>query len=155
MKIFIMRHGEAESLAESDDQRALTERGQNDSVAVAQACVSQYGPVVFDKVLVSPYLRAQQTWDVISAHFSAHSVESCDDITPYGQAEQVHDYLLAIAEHESLENILIVSHLPLVGYLVSEFVADLPAPMFTTSSLYCVDYHIDAQSGEVLWSLRP
>ncbi|MBF8999544.1 MULTISPECIES: phosphohistidine phosphatase SixA [Vibrio] len=155
MKIFIMRHGEAEALAESDAQRALTERGQNDSIIVAKACASQYGPMDFDKVLVSPYLRAQETWQAIAPYVSGHCVDVCDDITPYGQADDVFDYILAISEHESLENVLLVSHLPLVGYLVSEFVKDIPAPMFTTSSLYCVEYDPKKRKGEVLWSVRP
>ena len=41
MKIFIMRHGEAEHYAASDAERALTERGRSASAAVARACAEQ------------------------------------------------------------------------------------------------------------------
>lgn len=55
MKIYIMRHGEAQQFAPSDAQRALTDRGRHESEAVARACVNQRGVKGFDLVLVSPY----------------------------------------------------------------------------------------------------
>lgn len=69
MKIYIMRHGEAQQFAPSDAQRALTDRGRHESEAVARACVNQRGVKGFDLVLVSPYLRAQQTWELLTDHF--------------------------------------------------------------------------------------
>ena len=155
MKIVLMRHGEAHHYAASDAERALTERGRNESLAVARVCAEQQDLHQFDKVLVSPYLRAQQTWQTISHYFSAEQVEVCEDITPYGQADSVYDYLVALIESEQLESILLVSHLPLVGYLCSEFVANMPAPMFPTSGVMCIEYTPHASQGEVLWNVHP
>ena len=101
MKVFIMRHGEAENFANSDAERALTQRGKMASLAVAQAANEQ-GISQFDKVLVSPYLRAQETWLEISQVFSAKKVETCDDITPYGMSDDVFDLTLAMTEVEKL-----------------------------------------------------
>lgn len=154
MKIFIMRHGEAEHYAASDAERALTERGQRCSVAVAKACKEQ-GFSQFDKVLVSPYLRAQQTWQAISEHFNGKSVETCDDITPYGQSEYVCDYATALIETEQLESLLFVSHLPLVGYLTADFVTDMMPPMFPTSGLVCIEFDPETQTGDLLWNINP
>lgn len=154
MKIFIMRHGQAEHFAASDAERALTDLGRSASVTVAQRCVEQ-GISHFDKVLVSPYLRAQQTWYEISKYFSAESVETSDDITPYGDSEQVFDYISAIADHEKLDSILLVSHLPLVGYLTSEFVTDMMPPMFPTSGIIGIDYPLDSLQGQVLINVQP
>ncbi len=78
MKIFIMRHGEAEHYAQSDAERALTERGRSASAAVAKACVEQ-GYQLFDKVIVSPYLRAQQTWQEVATLFDAKQIEVSPD----------------------------------------------------------------------------
>ncbi|WP_394251758.1 phosphohistidine phosphatase SixA [Vibrio profundi] len=153
MKIFIMRHGEAEHFAASDAERALTERGRKASVAVAQSA-SEQGFNQFDKVLVSPYLRAQQTWQEISSVFGADKVETCDDITPYGESGQVFDFTLALAEVEKLDSVLFVSHLPLVGYLTAEFVKDMMPPMFPTSGLVCIEYDLERQSGELLWNIN-
>ncbi|WP_070963543.1 phosphohistidine phosphatase SixA [Vibrio sonorensis] len=154
MKIFIMRHGEAETYASSDSERALTKRGEEASLKVAQAC-SEQGFAQFDKVLVSPYLRAQQTWQMISNTFKTSKMETSDDITPYGDSSQVYDYVSALIEVENPETILLVSHLPLVGYLTAEFVADMVAPMFPTSGLVCIDYDPVKKQGELLWNIRP
>ena len=154
MKVFIMRHGEAVHYAPTDEQRALTSNGKECSVIVARAC-KQQGFSEFDKVLVSPYLRAQQTWAAISREFSSDDVVTSDDITPYGQAEDVVEYVAAIAEIEQLQSIRLVSHLPLVGYLTAEFVGDMSAPRFPTSGMVCIDYDVERRQGEVLWHIHP
>ncbi|ENS4969144.1 phosphohistidine phosphatase SixA [Vibrio fluvialis] len=155
MKIFIMRHGEAHHYAASDAERALTERGRNESVAVARACIEQQDLYHFDKVLVSPYLRAQQTWQEISRYFAARQVQVCEDITPYGSADEVFDYVSALVELEALDTLLLVSHLPLVGYLASEFVADMVPPMFPTSGLMCIEFDPQSRQGKVAWNVHP
>ncbi|EKO3564407.1 phosphohistidine phosphatase SixA [Vibrio metschnikovii] len=155
MKIVIMRHGEAEHYADSDAERALTEAGQTASAAVARVFAKQSGLDQFDKVLVSPYLRAQQTWQAISGYFSVAKVETCDDITPYGQAEDVFEYLVALIQTEQLETLLIISHLPLVGYLVAELVAGLPAPMFPTSGAIGLEFDPETRQASVLWNVYP
>lgn len=104
---------------------------------------------------MSPYIRAQQTWQEISAHFSAKSIETCEDITPYGQSDQVFDFANALIEVEKLDSLLFVSHLPLVGYLTSEFVKDMTPPMFPTSGLVCIEFDPQTQRGEVLWHITP
>ncbi|UUM29803.1 phosphohistidine phosphatase SixA [Vibrio japonicus] len=154
MKIFIMRHGEAEHFAQSDAERALTERGRSASAAVAKACAEQ-GYQQFDKVIVSPYLRAQQTWQEVATEFDAKKIEVSPDITPYGDSEQVAEYVNALIELESLDSVLLVSHLPLVGYLVAEFVTDMVPPMFPTSGLICIDYCPEKRSGEIAFNIQP
>lgn len=154
MKIFIMRHGEAEHFASSDAERELTKNGRSASVAVARACAEK-GFAQFDKVLVSPYIRAQQTWQEIASHFRADQVEICEDITPYGDSEQVADYVTALIEVHDYQSVLLVSHLPLVGYLTAEFVTDIHPPMFPTSGLTCIEYSPQTLSGEVVFNIQP
>jgi len=154
MKIFIMRHGEAEHFAQSDAQRELTNNGRSASVAVARTCVKR-GFSQFDKVLVSPYIRAQQTWQEISEYFSSDQVETCEEITPYGDSEQVADYVSALIDVHHYDSILLVSHLPLVGYLTAEFVPDLAPPMFPTSGLTCIEYSLEKLTGEVAFNIQP
>lgn len=155
MKIFIMRHGEAHHYAASDAERALTERGRNESVAVARVCIQQQHMGNLDKVLVSPYLRAQQTWQEMSRFFAARQIEICDDITPYGQARDVFEYIAALVEVDPIDSLLLVSHLPLVGYLASEFVADMVPPMFPTSGMMCIEYDPPTRQGKVAWNVHP
>lgn len=154
MKIYIMRHGEAEHFAASDSERALTAHGIDCSISVAKSAALN-GAQEIDKVLVSPYLRAQQTWQAIESNFDAKSVETCADITPYGQSEQVFDYVTALIDMEKLNSVMLVSHLPLVGYLTAEFVPDMIPPMFPTSGMICIEFDPETQSGQKIWHLNP
>lgn len=54
------------------------------------------------------------------------------------------------AEHD---NILMVSHLPLVGYLVQSLCPVAGAPMFATSGLACIEWQDD--KGVLLWLEGP
>lgn len=149
-----MRHGEAGHIALSDVERQLTERGKSDSVAVMKQAL-EHDELHVDRVFVSPYLRAQETWQEVSAYVSADAVELCDDITPYGQSDCVYDYLMALKKTTKLDSLLIVSHLPLVGYLTSEFVKDVSPPMFPTSGLVCIDFDPETEQGQLLWKIYP
>jgi len=156
MKVFIMRHGEAEHYANSDAERELTQRGRDQSLAVARACERQ-GIKKFDSVLVSPYIRANQTWQTISSLFQVEPsvVESYDEITPYGTSTDVFHYVSALIQSKQLESVLLVSHLPLVGYLTAEFVSGITPPMFPTSGLVCIEYDPEQMKGEMLWNIHP
>lgn len=155
MKIFIMRHGEAETYAASDAQRALTNQGREQSQRTAISCAQEYAITEFDRVFVSPYLRAQQTWQAVSHYFNARQVETLNEITPFGQAASVVDYVVALAKVEPLQQVLIISHLPLVGYLTAELVQGITAPMFPTSGVCCVDYDLRTEQGKLVWRCFP
>ncbi len=154
MKVFIMRHGEAVHFATSDAERELTQYGRAQSVAVAKACKEQ-GFEQFDLTLVSPYIRAQQTWETIAEQFGAKECQIYDEITPYGDSEAVFSYITALAQLNHLDTVFIVSHLPLVGYLTAQFAANITPPMFPTSGLACIEFDPETQKGELLWHLYP
>ncbi len=63
MQVFIMRHGDAALDAASDAQRPLTLCGQDESRQIASWLSEQ--SVDIDQILVSPYLRARQTLEVV------------------------------------------------------------------------------------------
>ena len=149
MKIVVMRHGDAVSGADNDASRALTELGLTQSRAMASWLAPQWSKFV--KVLVSPYLRAQQTWQGIAPLLPAHQVEVCDDLVPGGDASRVIDYLLAL--ESECDSLLLVSHLPLVGHLVAELCPGVMPPMFVTSAMVAIELN-DGQ-GKVLWQQAP
>lgn len=118
MRIFIMRHGEAEMLANSDRERHLTPRGQQQATAQGNWLKQT---ALFDKVIVSPYVRAQETFQAIDAvyeHQLTNKMETWSGITPNGNPVVVMDYLTLLAK-QNVQSVLLISHLPLVGEIVS------------------------------------
>ncbi|AHV34983.1 phosphohistidine phosphatase [Aeromonas hydrophila YL17] len=151
MKIYIMRHGQAGMNAKTDEQRPLTEQGIEESIHMARWLAPQLGGKL-DRVIHSNYLRARQTWQSICSELpKAGAVEESGDITPYGDPVFVASYLTTLAaKHDS---ILMVSHLPLVGYLVQSLCPAAGAPMFATSGLACIEWQ-DGK-GALLWLEGP
>ena len=151
MKIYIMRHGQAGMNAKTDEQRPLTEQGIEESIHMARWLAPQLGDKL-DRVIHSNYLRAKQTWQSICSELpKAGAVEESGDITPYGDPAFVASSLTPLAaKHDS---ILMVSHLPLVGYLVQSLCPAAGAPMFATSGLACIEWQ-DGK-GVLLWLEGP
>jgi phosphohistidine phosphatase len=133
MQIYIMRHGQAEMMANSDSERALTPLGRSESERMASYLAKQ--DVVFDAVMVSPYLRAQQTWDSVRPFFpEVSNVETIKALTPSGSARKSVNEIVAL-QAMGIKTLLIVSHLPLVGYIVGELDPAAGVPAFATSSV--------------------
>jgi phosphohistidine phosphatase len=148
MKIIVMRHGEAAHEAGRDDLRPLTDKGRKQSIRMAEWVAEQLPRI--DRVLISPFLRAQQTWEAIQSCLPAPSkIEEFHDLVPYGRSEVVSDYLRALDD----EYVLIVSHLPLVGYIVNDLCANTVPPMFVTSGMAGLTL-VDGQ-GRLDWQEGP
>ncbi len=74
----------------------------------------------------SNYLRAKQTWQSICSELpKAGAVEESGDITPMAIRASWRATTALAAKHDS---ILMVSHLPLVGYLVQSLCPAAGAP---------------------------
>lgn len=133
MQIYIMRHGQAEMMAFSDAERNLTNIGREESELMAKYLVKQ--GVELDAVLVSPYVRAQQTWQSVSPFFEGiTNIQTLPCLTPSGSARKTVNELLAL-QAEGIKNVLLVSHLPLVGYIVGELAPAAGVPAFSTSAV--------------------
>ncbi len=155
MQIYIMRHGEAKMLSSSDQERALTDLGKYESQKIAKWLAKQLPEQKLDMVLVSPYVRAQQTWAACQGELpKPKHVMTEQDITPYGNSGDVAAYLRSLAMVEKPHNILLISHLPLVGYLTAEF-APMTPPMFATSGISCIEYDVNTDKSELLWLKMP
>lgn len=152
MQVFIMRHGDAALDAASDSVRPLTTSGCDESRQMATWLKSQ--KVDIERVLVSPYLRAEQTLNVVGECLRLpDAIDVLPELTPCGDVGLVGAYLLALA-NEGVATALVVSHLPLVGYLVSELCPEETPPMFSTSSIACVTLNADGK-GHFDWQMNP
>lgn len=146
MKIFIMRHGQASMKASSDAARPLTEQGINDVILMAKWINNTQ--LCFDQVFVSPYKRAQQTAQtLLYAASLPNKITTLNFITPNDNASDVHDYIDGLSIEKSKQNILFISHMPLVSYLVSELTAGQEAPIFQTAAIAEIIYNTSTQQG--------
>lgn len=154
MQIFVMRHGQAEMVAASDALRPLTENGVKEAKITGQWLAEHSG--TFDCVFVSPYLRAQQTADaVISQLGNVHSRQTLNFITPEDSPKDVHDYLDGVCGVEQYQHILLVSHMPLVSYLVAELTSNNTMPIFQTASVAQIEYDTHRMLGEFITLVSP
>lgn len=139
MRLWILRHGQAESMAASDPLRNLTRAGQLE----VQAILSQMREARLDGILASPYLRAQQTAELICRGLGhPRGVATAAWLTPDDNPHQVIDFLAERTEAE----LLLVSHQPLVSQLIALLVdgsrsAHYPMP---TAGLACIDMDLPA-----------
>jgi phosphohistidine phosphatase len=148
-----MRLGEAALEAASDAVRPLTLCGRDESRQMAAWLNTK--SVDIERVLVSPYLRAEQTLATVREALTLpEGEEVLPELTPGGNAEQVGSYLQALAM-QGVSSVLIVSHLPLVGYLVAELCPGECPPMFATSAIANVDLPADGSYGKFEWQVSP
>ena len=144
MKVFIMRHGEAEVVASSDEARHLTEYGRKQSISQGQWFKTHLNSTALSvhKVIVSPYVRAQETFELVNSALDniLDDVETWSGITPYGNATLVADYL-SVLQEQGVESVLLVSHLPLVGSIVSELYGKRNPISFYPSTIVQIDWN--------------
>lgn len=111
MKVWVLRHGEAEPQARSDDQRNLTEHGRKQVLRSAAHLLGQ----PLDAIVASPYVRAQQTAQLVRQALGFDKdVLTVPWLTPDSDPDRALDRLDALG----LDNVLLVSHQPLVSTLL-------------------------------------
>lgn len=115
MKLYLMRHGEAEAMARRDADRALTQTGR-----AAVANKAKLLPAI-DRLVVSPYLRALQSADILVGEGLQVTHRVVDDrVTPDCPLAPVIESVLLPDVREQM----VVAHNPLLSILVAELVGD-------------------------------
>ncbi|MFF7109493.1 phosphohistidine phosphatase SixA [Pseudomonas sichuanensis] len=129
MKLWVLRHGEAQPRANTDAERPLTAHGREQVLRSAAHLLGQ----PLQAIIASPYVRAQQTAALVhDALGFAEPVRTVPWLTPESNVQQV----IGELERLGLEHVLLVSHQPLVGSLVGMLEhghAQQPAPLSTAS----------------------
>lgn len=113
MKLYVMRHAQASFNAPSDQERPITEKGLEQTNELIKRIKNELSDV--EQIWSSELLRAKQTAsavsDVLALPTSEHAFLS-PDVDP-------RDVLEKINALNTKSALLIVSHQPLVGELVS------------------------------------
>ena len=161
-----MRHGEAQPVLEqgsTDCQRPLTEQGKREVNLVAHWLKDKQ--INLNTIFVSPYVRAQQTCEIANTKISVKT-STLDLITPSGDAKLVHDFIDGWCEQhvkktdkplceEDEKNILIISHMPLVSYLVAQLTQSTNAPIFATAAIAHIEYDEKTMQGKLKRLISP
>ena len=110
MKLWLLRHGEAEPRARSDAERNLTEVGRAEAARSAAHLLE----ATLGAILASPFNRAQQTAEVVRQTIGySGSVETVPWVKPESDLREAMLYL----DRRSESELLIVTHQPFVGLL--------------------------------------
>ena len=144
---YIVRHGQAVVYAAEDSARALSPFGEVQARTAAKILEG----IAPDEIIASPYLRAQQTAQIIreSAGFST-SIKTEPGITPDDDPKRVASKL----EGYSGKTLLMVSHNPLVSMLVSWLVDGQIHGSYAmgTASIACIEFdEVGVGLGDLRW----
>jgi len=116
IELVILRHGEAGS-ATSDRERALTKYGRYQVSSQYQWLLKQeFQPQV---ILHSPYRRTTETALLANDYFPDAALQVEPLITPDGDPETILSMISVLGKQQ----ILLVSHMPLVTYLSAALLA--------------------------------
>jgi len=153
MNLFILRHGDAEAVANSDSERKLTQRGREETQKVA-LWLEKKNPKI-EIILSSPYIRARQTALIVAEELKlTNFLKYLEALTPEKTPEDVLGVLKDIPQN----NVLIVGHLPLFGYLISALVSgeDQKEVTVKKSGLSLIELpEIKYGAGQLMWMVTP
>ena len=153
MKLYIMRHGEAVAPSVgmgkvgADAERELTAVGHAEAEDATQWLKAQHSTI--DLALVSPYVRAQQTFQHVADSIHIEVTETSSEITPDSDPELFAGALLARLQVEPAETVLIVSHMPFVCYLVNYLDTAIEPPLFPTAGIASLEVEPLAMLGKL------
>jgi phosphohistidine phosphatase len=150
MKLYFIRHGDAVTSAAVDAERTLTSDGIAESETVAE--ILQLLKITPTAILASPYVRAQQTVEIIRKRFPKVDISTTQHLTPSSSSTN----LFAEFKYYSRDSqLLLVSHEPFIRTTVSLLIsADSDSKIsIKKGSITCIDVTIPVQPGGgiLLW----
>ena len=149
MILTIWRHGEA-GRAATDRERELTDSGRDDIGFACQqfhdACTAR-DTIHPDRILYSPWVRTNQTAEIIAGVFAHAHTASLDALAPGSDVTAVDLALTDILGGEMPhEHVLLVSHQPLVSYIFDYYLGDQGAvPSLSPGGLATLSLDVPAQ----------
>ena len=150
MELYFLRHGEAEPAAPggTDDARQLTDRGRQETLAVAQAL--HRAGVRPEVILTSPLLRARQTGEALEEVFgvSARVEERLRSGCTLGDLQEV------LADRPEARFVL-VGHQPDVSRMVGRLIGDARVKMQTSCLARVEAEQVEPGGGTLIWLLSP
>lgn len=157
MDLYVIRHADALALGErgitTDSDRPLSAKGETQSAAVGK--MLQRRGIVLDKLVASPYLRAQQTAQILLQQLKpAPELLTTDALEPDAKPRKLAKYL------ETLKGdcVGLVGHLPHVavwtGWLIGSKKAQVGFAKGGVAHLVCGELP-EKGAGALHWLVSP
>ncbi|MHB8566467.1 MAG: phosphohistidine phosphatase SixA [Nitrososphaerales archaeon] len=154
MKLYVMRHGEAEPKNSSiqDEDRHLTKEGRErvkSNLLLAKNNIA----MELDVAISSPYTRAQETARLAADVFQLEKIIIEASLEPTTAPYEIYAMLSRI-DATSSKSILIISHQPLVTNLLSDLLGSSRISMSTGSlAKIVINGEASSGSGALVWLL--
>jgi len=134
---FISRHGEAEPKADRDFDRCLTSLGKANILQLWEQMKSD-GEQLPTAILASPYVRAQETAALIAEVVAVPKIQTSELLVPDASVSNLLEELSL--HHNPSESLLLVTHMPFVGQLYSQWCHGIgaPAASFATGQVVAI-----------------
>ncbi len=151
MKVFVLRHGQAESIQTTDEARNLTLMGRQNLNANIHRSLSEL--IQIDEIWASPLLRAQQTAEIVREIMMQHNkiiaIKTVECIAP---DSDVSDLFGALSQCNN-SSVLLATHQPLASHFMELFCGQAPGYFsMETSSLALIESDTPAMGlGELRW----
>jgi len=148
VKVWVLRHGEAEPQTRSDAERALTAHGRKQVLHSAAHLIGQ----PLSAIYASPYVRAQQTAQLVREVLGFEA----EIITVPWLTPNTHPRDVSLRLDAAGQDLLLVSHQPLVSNLLSLLQHGhvyQPEPM-GTASLAELEGELPLDGGMTLLGIR-
>ena len=158
-RLYLLRHGEAESGGGVPDlERPLTATGA-DSAALAAATLARLG-LRFEKGLTSPAVRAVQTAEIFWRALGTGELQHEATLSPGVEPESVEALLRSLTIDTPRHcRFLVVGHMPDLGLLLRHLTEGRvsAAVSFVPGGMARLDFAeaVRAKAGKLIWSLRP
>lgn len=150
MKLYLVRHGENETVG-SDDERTLSTKGKEDIEHLSNF-ISQLKLQV-SYVFQSPKLRVQQTAKILCSQMTIiNEIETKVELEPLAPITDVIDELSVLNG-----DVMLVGHMPFMGKLVSQLVTgneNKNVVAFKAGSMLCLE-KIEDNQWVIRWMLNP
>ena len=150
MDLYFLRHGDAEpaSAATPDEARRLTERGERETSAVAQAL--HRAGLRPEAILTSPLARARETGEILQDVFgvSARADERLGSGCGLGAIQ-------ALMSDRSEQRVLFVGHEPDLSMIVGRLIGSARVRMKTSGFAHVQTERVEPGQSILVWLLTP
>jgi phosphohistidine phosphatase len=124
MEIYLVRHGIAEDIAETDPERRLTPEGVTKTVRVAKGFAKRVPEI--DLIFHSPYKRAKETAKIFAAHYPAAALKEGKGLTPHDRARMA---IPLLSDAGQGKRVMLVGHEPHLSSLASLLITGSERPV--------------------------